>query len=52
MAKQKSTKKWIQSAVNENHVGYCSPMSKKTCTPARKRLAETFKKHHGFHKKK
>jgi hypothetical protein len=36
-------KNWIQSAVNPKHKGYCSPMSKKTCTPARKALAIRFK---------
>jgi len=51
MAKS-SSKNWIQGAVNKSHAGYCTPMSKKTCTPARKGLAETFKKHHGFSKKK
>ncbi len=40
---------WIQKAVNPAHKGYCTPMSKSTCTPKRKALAETFKKHHGFH---
>lgn len=43
--------KWIQKAVNPKHKGYCTPMTKKTCTPRRKALARTFKKHHGFHKK-
>lgn len=43
-------KKWIQKAVNPAHKGYCTPMTKKTCTPRRKALARTFKKHHGFHK--
>lgn len=43
--------KWIQKAVNPKHKGYCTPMTKKTCTPRRKALAKTFKKHHGFHKK-
>lgn len=42
--------KWIQKAVNPEHKGYCTPMTKKTCTPKRKALAKTFKKHHGFHK--
>jgi len=37
-------KKWIQKAVNPAHKGFCSPMTKKTCTPKRKALAETFKK--------
>jgi len=37
-------KNWIQSAVNPSHKGYCSPLSKKTCTPARRALALRFKK--------
>ena len=37
-------RKWIQGAVNPEHRGYCTPMTKKTCTPARKRLARRFKK--------
>lgn len=36
--------------INPAHKGYCTPMSKKTCTPRRKALARTLKKHHGFHK--
>lgn len=44
-------KNWIQGAVNPKHKGYCTPMTKPTCTPRRKALAKTFKKHHGFHKK-
>ena len=39
-----SDKKWIQKAVNPKHKGYCTPITKKTCTPARKALARTFKK--------
>jgi len=39
-----SDKKWIQKAVDPKHKGYCTPMTKKTCTPARKALARTFKK--------
>lgn len=35
---------WIQNAVNPKHKGYCTPMSKPTCTPRRKALARTFKK--------
>jgi len=35
--------KWIQKAVNPAHKGYCTPMSKPTCTPKRKALAKTFK---------
>lgn len=37
-------KKWIQKAVNPKHAGYCTPMTKKTCTPRRKALARRFKK--------
>ena len=40
---------WIQGAINKSHKGYCTPMTKSTCTPRRKALARTFKKHHGFH---
>jgi len=40
----KTDKRWIQKAVNPKHKGYCTPMTKKTCTPARKALARTFKK--------
>jgi len=35
--------KWMQKAVNPAHKGYCTPMSKPTCTPKRKALARTFK---------
>jgi len=37
-------KKWIQKAVDPKHKGYCTPMTKSTCTPARKALALRFKK--------
>lgn len=37
-------KKWIQKAVDPKHKGYCTPMTKPTCTPARKALAKRFKK--------
>jgi hypothetical protein len=40
----KVDKKWIQKAVNPKHKGFCTPMTKKTCTPKRKALAMTFKK--------
>jgi len=40
----KADKNWIQKAVDPKHKGYCTPMTKKTCTPARKALARTFKK--------
>ena len=38
--------------INPEHKGYCTPMTKSTCTPHRKALAKTLKKYHGFHKKK
>jgi len=37
-------KNWIQGAVDPDHKGYCTPMSKETCTPHRKALARRFKK--------
>jgi hypothetical protein len=37
-------KNWIQKAVNPEHEGFCTPMTKKTCTPRRKALAKRFKK--------
>jgi hypothetical protein len=37
-------KKWIQGAIDPEHKGYCTPMTKKTCTPKRKALAMRFKK--------
>ena len=40
----KKDKDWIQKAVNPDHEGYCTPMTKSTCTPKRKALAKTFKK--------
>lgn len=40
---------WISKAVNPKHKGYCTPMTKSTCTGHRRALALTFKKHHGFH---
>jgi len=42
--KKGTDKRWIQKAVDPKHKGYCTPMTKKTCTPARKALARTFKK--------
>lgn len=36
--------KWIQKAINPKHKGFCTPMTKKTCTPKRKALAITLKK--------
>jgi len=42
---------WLKGAVNPAHKGYCTPMSKSTCTGHRRAFALTMKKHHGFHKK-
>jgi len=42
--KKGTDKNWIQKAVNPKHKGFCTPMTKKTCTPKRKALARTFKK--------
>jgi hypothetical protein len=42
--KEKKDKDWIQKAVDPDHEGYCTPMTKDTCTPRRKALAKTFKK--------
>lgn len=39
----KSDKKWIQKAVNPAHKGFCTPISKPTCSPRRKALALRFK---------
>lgn len=43
---------WIKKAVNPKHKGWCTPLSNPHCTGRRRALALTFKKHHGFHKKK
>lgn len=40
----KVDKKWIQKAINPAHKGFCTPESKKTCTPRRKALAHTLRK--------
>lgn len=40
---------WIKRAVNPAHKGFCTPISKSTCTGRRKAFAMTMKKHHGFH---
>lgn len=37
-------KNWIQKAINPAHKGYCTPITKSTCTPKRKALAMTLKK--------
>ena len=44
--------KWIQKAINPKHKGYCTPMTKKTCTPKRKALARTLRKMAKKRKKK
>ncbi len=41
---KEAEEKWIQNAVNPEHKGYCTPMTKPTCTPKRKALAKRFKK--------
>jgi hypothetical protein len=42
-------KNWIKTAVNPSHKGYCTPMTKPTCTPRRKALAKRFKKGGDLH---
>jgi len=42
-------KKWIQKAINPEHEGDCTPMSKSTCTPRKKALARRFKKGGDLH---
>lgn len=41
---EKKDEKWIQKAIKPSHEGYCTPMTKSTCTPKRKALAKTLKK--------
>ena len=48
---KKAKKNWLAKAVNPKHVGFCTPVTKKTCTPKRKAFAMMMKKKHGFHKK-
>jgi hypothetical protein len=48
---KKAKKNWLAGAVNPKHKGFCTPMSKKTCTGKRKAFAQMMKKKHGFHKK-
>ena len=36
-------KKWLKTAINPKHKGYCTPMSKPTCTPSRKAFAKRAK---------
>ncbi len=44
MAKKKTKKKLdLKKAINPDHKGYCTPMSKPTCTPRRKALAKRLK---------
>jgi len=42
--------KWMQKAIDPEHKGYCTPMTKKTCTPRRKALAKRFKPGGDLHK--
>ncbi len=39
----RGSKKFLQTAINPSHKGYCTPMTKKTCTPRRKALAVRLK---------
>ena len=43
MRLQENDDNWIHKAVDPKHKGYCTPMTKDTCTPARKALAKRFK---------
>ncbi len=43
MRLQEDDDKWIQKAVDPAHKGYCTPMTKPTCTPARKAFAKRAK---------
>ncbi len=45
--KKKFTK--AHPLVNPEHKGYCTPMTKATCTPRRKAFAERVKREGGFH---
>lgn len=51
MEEMKKGGNWIQKAVNPKHKGWCTPMSKPTCTGKRRQFALMMKKKHGFHKK-
>ena len=42
--------KWMQKAIDPEHKGYCTPMTKPTCTPRRKALAKRFKPGGDLHK--
>ena len=46
---QEKKKDWMADAINPEHKGDCTPMTKKTCTPHRKAMAKRFKK--AAHKK-
>ena len=41
--KMNEKKNWMDD-LDPDHRGYCTPMSKPTCTPRRKALARRFKK--------
>ena len=42
--------KWMQKAIDPEQKGYCTPMTKPTCTPRRKALAKRFKPGGDLHK--
>lgn len=46
----KSGGNWLKGAVNPAHKGFCTPMTKSTCTGHRRAFALMMKKKHGFHK--
>ena len=43
MAQKRKKRLNLKKAINPAHRGYCTPMSKKTCTPRRKALAKRLK---------
>ena len=43
MIAEKKKEKFLQKGIKKSHKGYCTPMSKPTCTPSRKALAEKTK---------
>jgi hypothetical protein len=49
LEKKKKDKKWLQKAVNPKHEGWCTPMTKSTCTGHRRAFAQLMKRKKGFH---
>ena len=45
---KKGTSKDSGFEINPKHKGWCTPMTKSTCTGRRRAFALTMKKHHGF----